>query len=291
MNARLACEALRCCSRFEFHVIGPIGPTLPRPQNSGVGDTWNPDRYGRFAAERRQPFLDLLALLHPIPGGHVVDLGCGTGELTRALHERLGAAETLGIDSSAAMLGKSAAFAGKGIRFEAGDIATFAPTRSFDLVFSNAAIHWVPDHPDLIARLTRAVAPNGQFAFQVPANFDHPSHVAAEQTAGEEPFAAALQGSAHPRYVLPPEAYSALLDRLGFTDQTVRLQVYGHHLDSREEVVEWVKGSLLTDYEKRLPGELFPRFLERYRERLFEMLPDQRPFFFTFKRILVRASR
>ena len=256
-----------------------------------MGDTWNPERYGRFAEERRRPFLDLLSLLHPIPGGRAVDLGCGTGELTRALHERLGLAETLGIDSSAAMLGKSAPFAGKGVRFEAGDIAFFAPGRTFDVVFSNAALHWVPNHSELIGRLTRAVAPNGQFAFQVPANFDHPSHLAAEQTAGEEPFASALEGSAHPRNVMPPEEYSALLDRLGFSDQTVRLQVYGHHLDSREEVVEWVKGSLLTDYEKRLPRELFPRFLERYRDRLFALLPDERPFFFTFKRILVRASR
>jgi len=254
-------------------------------------DAWNSEQYGRFAAERRQPFLDLLALVHPIPGGHALDLGCGTGELTRALHERLGAAETLGIDSSPAMLGKSAAFAGKGIRFEPGDIATFAPDRAFDLVFSNAALHWVPDHAALLARLTRAVAPNGQFAFQVPANFDHASHLTAEETAAEEPFRSVLQGAAHPRNVLPPEAYSALLARLGFSDQTVRLQVYGHQLDSREEVVEWVKGSLLTDYEKRLPKELYPRFLQCYRDRLFLRLPDERPFFFTFKRILVRASR
>jgi len=254
-------------------------------------DAWNSEQYGRFAAERRQPFLDLLALLHPIAGGHAVDLGCGTGELTRALHERLGLAETLGIDSSPAMLGRSAAFAGKGVRFVSGDIATFAPERTLDLVFSNAAIHWVPDHAGLIARLTRSLAESGQLAFQVPANFDHPSHVAAEDTAGEEPFRSALAGSAHPRNVLPPEAYSALLDRLGFSDQTVRLQVYGHHLESREEVVEWVKGSLLTDYEKRLPRELYPRFLERYRDRLFATLPDERPFFFTFKRILARASR
>ena len=77
----------------------------------------------------------------------------------------------------------------------------------------------------------------------------------------------------------------------GFSEQTVRLQVYGHRLASRDEVVEWVKGTLLTDYEKRLPAELYPRFLARYRERLFALLPDERPFFFPFKRILARASR
>ena len=68
-------------------------------------------------------------------------------------------------------------------------------------------------------------------------------------------------------------------------------QVYGHRLASREEIVEWVRGSLLTDYEKRLASPLFARFLARYRERLFAMLPDERPFFFPFKRILARAAR
>ncbi|HEV2063365.1 MAG TPA: methyltransferase domain-containing protein [Thermoanaerobaculia bacterium] len=254
-------------------------------------DAWDPEQYGRFAAERTQPFLDLLALLHPIPSGRAVDLGCGTGELTRALHERLGAAETLGIDSSAAMLARAKTFARHGLRFEAGDLAAFAPERAFDVVFSNAALHWVPDHPRLLERLAAAVAPAGQIAFQVPANFDHPSHTAAEETAREEPFADALGGAPHPRHVLAPEAYAALLDRLGFAEQTVRLQVYGHRLASREEVIEWVKGTLLTDYEKRLPAELFARFLARYREKLFARLPDERPFFFPFKRILVRASR
>jgi trans-aconitate 2-methyltransferase len=254
-------------------------------------DAWNPEQYGRFAAERRQPFLDLLALLHPIPSGSAIDLGCGTGELTRALHERLGAAETIGIDSSAAMLAKAKAFAGHGLRFEAGDLAAFAPGRAFNVVFSNAALQWVPDHPRLIERLAAAVAPAGQLAFQVPANFDHPSHTAAEETAREEPFADALGRAPHPRNVLAPEAYAALLDTLGFAEQTVRLQVYGHRLASRGEVVEWVKGSLLTDYEKRLPAELYARFLERYRENLFARLPDERPFFFPFKRILARASR
>jgi trans-aconitate 2-methyltransferase len=256
-----------------------------------MNDFWDPEQYGRFAAERRQPFLDLLALVRPIPGGRAADLGCGTGELTRALRERLGAAETLGIDTSTAMLARAKVYAGGGVRFEEGDIGVFAPARPFDLVFSNAALHWVPDHPRLLGRLARAVAPGGQLAFQVPANFDHPSHIAAEETASEEPFASTLGGSAHPRNVLAPEAYAALLDRLGFSEQTVRLQVYGHRLDSREGVVEWVKGSLLTDYEKRLPPELFARFVARYRQRLFERLPDERPFFFPFKRILARASR
>ncbi len=80
---------------------------------------WNPEQYGRFRDERARPFFDLLDLVQPRPGMRVVDLGCGTGELTRELHRRLSARETIGIDNSPAMLAKSAAFAGDGLQVRA----------------------------------------------------------------------------------------------------------------------------------------------------------------------------
>ncbi len=254
-------------------------------------DTWDPETYARFADQRARPFFDLLDLVAPIPDGRGVDLGCGTGELTAELHRRTGAAETLGIDSSEAMLAKAAPHTGGGLQFERGDIAAFAPTQPYDLVFSNAAFHWVPDHPALLARLTKVLKSGGQLAFQVPDNFDHPSHRAAEEVASVEPFASALGGSVHPRNVLAPEAYAAILDRLGYSEQIVRLQVYGHRLDSREDVVAWVEGSLLSEYRRRLSSALYTLFLQCYRDRLFAMLPDERPLFFTYRRILVRAHR
>jgi trans-aconitate 2-methyltransferase len=254
-------------------------------------DTWDPEVYARFAAERSRPFFDLVALVAPIPGGRAVDLGCGTGELTRELHRRSGAAETLGMDSSPAMLEKSRPLEGGGLRFEHGDLATFSADAGYDLVFSNAALHWAPDHPALLGRLARALKPAGQLAFQVPDNFGHPSHRAAERVAGEEPFRSALGGEAHPRNVLAPEQYAQVLDRLGFAEQTVRLQIYGSRLSSREEVVAWVEGSLLSEYRRRLPSPLYTAFVQRYRATLFEMIPDERPYFFTYRRILARARR
>ena len=98
-----------------------------------MSSPWNPAQYERFANERTRPFLDLLAMVAPVPGGRVADLGCGTGELTRLLHERTGAAETVGIDSSESMLAKSGQFSGGGLRFELGDIATFSPSLPFDV--------------------------------------------------------------------------------------------------------------------------------------------------------------
>ncbi len=248
-------------------------------------EVWNPDQYDRFRRERQQPFFDLLALLRPAKEPRVVDLGCGTGELTRELHHRLGARETIGVDSSAAMLERAAAHDGGGLRFERGDIADFCADDAFDLIFSNAALHWLPDHEALIGRLSRALRPGGQLAVQVPANHDHASHVTAAEVATE------MGLSPHIPQVLLPESYASILGRAGYAEQHVRLQVYLHRLDSREAVVEWVKGTLLTDYARRLSEDAYADFLARYRARLLPKLEDARPYLFTFKRIHLWAQR
>jgi trans-aconitate 2-methyltransferase len=254
-------------------------------------DPWKPEQYLRYRKEREQPFFDLLDLVRPRAGMRVVDLGCGTGELTAELHHRLKARETIGIDSSEAMLGKAPSPTSESLRFVKQDIRDFEGTEEFDLAFSNAALHWVPDHHRLLARLTKALAAGGQLAVQVPANFDHVSHTTAADVAKEPPFAASLDGYTHPVFVLQPAEYALLLEKLGFQRQHVRLQVYGHRLLSREDVVEWLKGSLLTVYERRLSEELFAAFCDRYRSELLARLEDTRPYFFTFKRILMWAER
>lgn len=248
-------------------------------------DVWDPEQYQRFREERAQPFHDLLALVEPRPGMRVADLGCGTGELTLALHRKLAARETTGIDHSPAMLEKAPA--ADGLKFTLGDIAEFAPARPCDLVFSNAALHWVPDHPALLRRLTAALAPSGQLAAQMPANDDHPSHATAHELARSHEFRALLRGFERRPPLLEPARYAAWLRRLGYVRQHVRLQVYGHLLESREAVVEWVRGTLLTDYQKRLAKADWQRFLARYRALLLPQLADERPYFYTFKRLLL----
>jgi len=250
-------------------------------------DTWDPAQYERFARERSARFFDLLALVEPCPGGRVADLGCGTGELTRALHERTGARSTVGLDSSREMLNRSADHAGDGLTFELGDIGEWAPPEPVDLIFSNAALHWIDDHDTLLAQLTSTLSPGGQLAVQVPANHDHPSHLVAEQVAMEAPFRAVLGGYVRRTPVLAPERYALLLHRLGYGAQHVRLQVYLHILPEAEAIVDWVKGTLLTAYRRRLPDRVYEDFVARYRELLAAELPDERPFAFPFKRVLL----
>jgi trans-aconitate 2-methyltransferase len=227
--------------------------------------------------------------LEPCPGGRVVDLGCGTGELTRMLHERTRAGGTVGLDSSPAMLERSADHTADGLTFELGDIAEWAPSEPVDLIFSNAALHWIDDHRRLFARLTSALAPGGQLAVQMPANHDHPSHLVAERVAAEEPYRTVLGGYVRRTPVLTPEHYAQLLHRLGYSSPHVRLQVYLHLLPEAGAVVDWVKGTLLTDYRRRLPDRVYEDFVARYRELLTAELSDERPFPFSFKRVLLWA--
>jgi trans-aconitate 2-methyltransferase len=255
-----------------------------------VTDTWDPSTYERFKVERRLPFDDLLRMVEPCPSGRVVDLGCGTGALTAELHQHCRAAETVGVDSSASML-EGAPSGVPGLRFEVGDISTFDQD-DLDVVFSNAALHWTPGHETLIPRLVGLLGTYGQIAFQVPANFDHPSHLLAHALAGEEPYLTAFVGAppaSRGDTVLGPEHYAGMLDGLGALEMSSRLQVYDHHLPSTEAVVDWVRGTLLNPFRAALGEELFDHFVAEYRRRLVAELGDHRPYFYAFKRILVWA--
>ena len=250
-------------------------------------DSWDPTQYRRFEAERDQPFHDLLTMVEIVPGGRVVDLGCGDGRLTALAHRSLGAESTVGIDSSPAMLADAPG--GDGLSFELDDIGLWSAPAFYDVVLSNAALHWVPDHRAVLDRWRAALRPGGQLAVQVPANFDHPSHAVVSEVADGlgltvEPDPAAVN-------VLLPEEYAAVLDDLGAVEQHVRLQVFVHHLPSSGDVVEWVKGTTLTRFRERLPADLYEAFVVRYRDALLEVLGERRPYFYAFKRILIWARR
>jgi trans-aconitate 2-methyltransferase len=257
---------------------------------------WDPAQYHRFAAERAQPFCDLLDLVRPSSARRGVDLGCGTGELTAAAADRFGVTSMTGIDSSPAMLERAAAHARDGLSFEQGDLAAWTSGADHDLVLANASLQWVGDHPGVLARWAAGLAPGGQLAVQVPANADHDSHLAITAVAHREPFVSAF-GAAGPPVdpvavnVLAPERYAAVVHDLGFAEQHVRLQVYPHVLATSADVVEWTRGTSLTRIFAALPTDLHDRFVGEYRAELVARVGDRSPSFSAFKRILVWARR
>jgi trans-aconitate 2-methyltransferase len=246
-------------------------------------DSWNPTQYERFRGERAQPFHDLLALVVPRPGMRVVDLGCGTGDLTLHLHQKLQAVETIGVDRSAAMLAKAPR--AEKLRFIQTDIARFEGG-PFDLIFSNAALHWLPDHATVLRRLRAMLAPGGQLAVQMPSSDRDRPHETARELARSHEFRPFLDGFSGRDPLLAPEQYAGWLHALGFARQHVRVQIYAHLLDDRSQVVEWMRGALLTDYERRLSPEHYARFLERFSALLLPQLTDEQPYLFLQPRLL-----
>lgn len=257
---------------------------------------WNPAQYRQFAAERAQPFYDLLDLIKEWPFERAVDLGCGPGEMTAVAAERLDVEEMVGIDNSPAMLAAAQAWTKEWLRFEEGDIATWTSAGDIDLVLAAASLQWVPDHPAVLARWAAALAPGGQLAVQVPANAWMPSHRVMDDLANSPAWRDEFGPDGPPVdpvavNVLEPEEYSRVLYDLGFEAQHVRLQVYAHVLPSTHHVVEWVRGTTLTRFEKRLSPALFDRFLAEYEAALLEALGDNEPQFFPFRRILIWGQK
>lgn len=221
-------------------------------------------------------------------GLKVVDLGCGTGGLTARLAEALPESEVVGVDSSSEMLKRASNVAQPGIRFEQRDLREVADR--FDLVFSNAAIQWVPDHTALIPYLFSLLRAGGQLVVQLPSNHRHISHVLIVEEANEEPFRSALGGWTRESPVLPIEEYAQLLYKSGGEAITVFEKVYPHVLADADAVADWTSGTALVSYMERLPAELREPFMEGYRTKLRVALPEN-PLFYGFRRILFSAVK
>src|SRR6185437_12843528 len=166
-----------------------------------VRTSWDPTQYLRFSDERLRPALDLLAQVPLTAPARVVDLGCGAGNVTAILRRRFPDADVLGVDGSDAMLAK-AREAAPGARFMQGDFATWTPDAPPDLIYSNAALHWVTDHETLFPRLVSLLAPGGVLAVQMPAMHDAPLRRLQLEVAAHGPWAGLLRDSGFARDIL-----------------------------------------------------------------------------------------
>jgi trans-aconitate 2-methyltransferase len=205
---------------------------------------WDPAQYARYSSQRSRPFFDLTAQVDADSPGRVVDLGCGSGELTATLAQRWPGAVVHGIDSSTEMIAKapSGPEAPANLSFAVGAAEDFDAT-GVDVLVSNALLQWVPGHDELLARWSRQLTPGGWLAFQVPANFGAPSHVLMRELA-ESPswrgrLGGVLRGS---EAVLDPEVYLSLLLRHGLQAEVWQTE-YLHVLPGPDPVLEWVRGT------------------------------------------------
>jgi trans-aconitate 2-methyltransferase len=249
---------------------------------------WDPLQYARYATERSRPFFDLVAQIAAVAPRSVIDLGCGSGELTLSLADRWPEARIRGIDSSREMidLGK-----GNGtVSFELADAAGFDAT-GVDVLISNALLQWLPDHMPLLDRWARQLNPGGWLAFQVPANFDAPSHVLMRELAGSSRWRTQLRGVLRQDPVSEPAEYVDLLASAGF-DVNAWQTVYLHILHGDDPVLEWVRATGLRPVLEALSEDDAAEFMREYAGILRDGYPTHRyGTVFPFRRTFVVAHK
>jgi trans-aconitate 2-methyltransferase len=253
--------------------------------------TWDPERYLTFGDERTRPALDLLARVPLANAARVADLGCGPGNSTALLAERWPEAAIVGVDSSPAMLAKARATSVRAIWLEA-DIAGWAPDRPLDLIYSNAALHWLGEHALLLPRLMRQLCAGGVLAVQMPRHFAAPSHALLHETAASGPWADRLAGSLDRQPVAPPEWYYDLL-----APRAQALDIweteYLHVLEGDDPVLNWTRSTALRPIVQALDAEQAAAFEAVYAAGLREAYPrraDGRTLF-PFRRLFIVAQR
>ncbi len=254
-----------------------------------MAHTWDPDRYLTYADERGRAFVDLLARVDATAPQHVVDLGCGPGNLTALLAARWPGAEVRGVDSSPEMVAR-ARESHPELGFEVGDLRDWRPESPVDVLVSNATLQWVTGHLDLLPALLEAVRPGGRLAFQVPGNFDEPSHTIRAELAAAAPYAAHTSGVAVPSSH-DPGTYLDVLAGLG-CEVDAWETTYLHVLRGEDPVFTWVSGTGARPTLQALPGDLRAGFEREYRARLRAAYPEREGrVVLPFRRIFVVATR
>jgi len=252
---------------------------------------WDPENYSRYADERSRPYDELVRRIGARRPERVADLGCGTGELTATLRRIWPTAEIVGVDSSPAMIARARTIKGiDDLRFLERDLSSWRPDHGTDVMISNAALQWVPEHRQLLPGLVERLSDDGWLAFQVPGNFDEPSHVLLRELADTAPYADHTSDLARPAAAEPAD-YLADLAALGCTVDAWET-TYLHVLAGEDPVFTWISATAARPILQALPEDLRETFVTEYKERLREAYPEQ-PYgtVLPFRRIFVVAHQ
>ena len=264
----------------------------PPPSGPRVPIQWDVEQYHKFHGERSRPFFDLLARIPDRSYGVILDLGCGSGELTAALGEHWPEARVAGIDQSDEMLApaRTREVVGR-LEFRNGDIAEWRPAKPVDLVVSNSAFQWIPDQPALLKHVLSYLAPEGVLAVQLPDNFGSPSHTLLDEVESSGPWSHKLRGRRNHDGILPLSRYVELLWSEGMSVDAWSME-YQQVLPGDDAVLEWMKGTALRPILTELDDGERRDFLSAYGEKLRAAYPkSESGTLFPFRRLFFVAVK
>ena len=252
---------------------------------------WNPQQYLKFSGHRLRPAVDLLMRIPDFEVKTVADLGAGAGNVTRLIKQRWPDATVVGVEGSAEMVaaGRKAA---PDVEWLQQDLGAWRPASKYDVIYSNAALHWLPDHEKLFPALMENVAAGGILAVQMPRNFEAPSHLLIAETALNGPWRSRVEHLVTPPPVREPGFYHSLL-----AAQAANIDIweteYLQILEGENPVKEWTKGTWLTRYMDVLDGPDRAAFEAAYGERVAKAYPRnaQGQTLFPFRRLFIVAQR
>lgn len=253
---------------------------------------WNPQHYMQFKKDRLRPAIELLARVDLENPNFVVDLGCGPGTSTKILGERYPDAKIVGVDNSASMLEKAQDYY-SGARYVCRDVWQWKPESPVDLIYSNAAFHWLPDHEKLLSKLAKTLKPGGVLAFQMPDNLDEFSHLAIADLVEMDRWKGALAGANQDRSALANanQYYDWMIGDFDHID--IWRTCYAHIMPSHEHIVAWMKGAALTPYLDLLSVPDQQELLADYLKKVSNVYPLQADgsVIFHFPRLFVVARK
>ena len=250
--------------------------------------TWDPKKYNEFKEERSKPFEDLTSHIIDKPNLKVIDLGCGTGELTKKLSEKLNSPTVLGIDNSSEMLAKAPVQ--KNLQFEEKPIlAQLSDTAKWDLIFSNAALQWIDNHYELFPKIISRLNSGGQLAVQMPQQNENILNKILLNLVQEEPFASYLNNWTRPSPVLTLDEYAKILFENGGQNLVLYEKVYPIISTGQNDFFDFISGSALTVYQERLIVDEFEELSAEFKKRINTYFPNV-PDIYAFRRLIIYAQ-
>jgi trans-aconitate 2-methyltransferase len=260
---------------------------------------WNPELYNRFRHYRAEPFLEIIGRLEFGEAESIADLGCGSGENTVELARRTVGGSVHGIDSSRAMIDAAEklreglpAELRRRISFELRDISEFRADSKYSIVFSNAALQWVPGHREIFRACFEALTPRGRIVVQMPANENETAKLELTRLAREQPWATMLAGVDESfREVPPPGYYQDLLQSLGYAAVDCYHHVFNHPMNNPGEIVQFYSSTGLRPFLDALAPERRPEFLAEFTRRLERAYGTAGAVNFPFRRLFIWGVR